>query len=69
MGEWIEQGLRGIMFIGFVAFLGFVGLVKQGSVEDCIPFIDDNSKNTMNYIRVRGVKGSCKPLAISHLIV
>jgi hypothetical protein len=52
------KGSRGMAFIGFVAFLGFVGLVKQGRVENGIPFTDNNSKNTtnprntINYIRV-----------------
>jgi hypothetical protein len=48
-----EQGSRvenseGIVFIGFIEFLVFVGLVKPGSVENCIPFPNDNSINTTN---------------------
>jgi hypothetical protein len=38
----LTQGLRGM------AFIGFVELVKQGRVENGIPFIDNNSKNTTN---------------------
>jgi hypothetical protein len=56
--------LEGIVFIGFVEFLGLVGLVKQGSVENYIPFTNDNSinsKNTRNTInKPVGLEGDKK---------
>jgi len=32
----------------FVEFLEFIGLMKQGHVEDCISFAENNSINTTN---------------------
>jgi len=52
--------LEGIAFFAFVGFLGFIGLKKQGGVESCILFAEDNSinttntKNPINNVRVGG---------------